>query len=126
MQALLSVRALVLTPTEDIDSILKFASLSRPRNYSGGFAISWTSTSDYGYIEGFSDLAGQYVVGAVTVYFHSIAFAAAAKGVDDSLQDILCLLTLWFSHGATVEVQLVLQKGFPMLILTHGWLCCLR
>lgn len=31
-------------------------------------------------------MAGQYVVSAVTGYFHSIACAANAKGVDDSLQ----------------------------------------
>ncbi|XP_026393292.1 serine/threonine-protein kinase TOR-like [Papaver somniferum] len=61
---------------------------------------------------GFPDFAGKYVVAAVTGYFHSIACAATAKGVDDSLQDILRLLTLWFNHGATAEVQLALQKGF--------------
>lgn len=31
-------------------------------------------------------MAAQYVVAAVTGYFHSIACAANAKGVDDSLQ----------------------------------------
>ncbi|KAI3889270.1 hypothetical protein MKX03_003947, partial [Papaver bracteatum] len=61
---------------------------------------------------GFPDFAGKYVVAAVTGYFHSIACAATAKGVDDSLQDILRLLTLWFNHGATAEVQLALKKGF--------------
>ncbi|RZC44315.1 hypothetical protein C5167_037265 [Papaver somniferum] len=61
---------------------------------------------------GFPDFAGKYVVAAVTGYFHSIVCAATAKGVDDSLQDILRLLTLWFNHGATAEVQLALQKGF--------------
>uniref|UniRef100_A0A1D1Y0I7 Serine/threonine-protein kinase TOR n=2 Tax=Anthurium amnicola TaxID=1678845 RepID=A0A1D1Y0I7_9ARAE len=57
-------------------------------------------------------IAGQYVVAAVTGYFHSIACAATSKGVDDCLQDILRLLTLWFNHGATSEVQMALQKGF--------------
>lgn len=31
-------------------------------------------------------MAAQFVVAAVTGYFHSIACAANAKGVDDSLQ----------------------------------------
>ncbi|KAK1282825.1 Serine/threonine-protein kinase TOR [Acorus calamus] len=56
--------------------------------------------------------AGQYVVAAVNGYFHSIACAANVKGGDDSLQDILRLLTLWFNHGATSEVQMALQTGF--------------
>ncbi|KAI3919103.1 hypothetical protein MKW98_016656 [Papaver atlanticum] len=76
------------------------------------WALFNTAVMSHYTIRGFSDLAGQYVVEAVTGYFHSIAFAATAKGVDDSLQDILRLLTLWFSHGATAEVQLALQKGF--------------
>lgn len=64
------------------------------------------------YTRGFPAITGQYVVAAVTGYFYSIAFAANDKGVDDSLQDILRLLTLWFNHGATSEVQMALQKGF--------------
>lgn len=39
-------------------------------------------------LRGFPNIAAQYVVAAVTGYFHSIAFAANAKGVDDSLQVI--------------------------------------
>jgi hypothetical protein len=35
---------------------------------------------------GLSNVAAQFVVAAVTGYFHSIACAANAKGVDDSLQ----------------------------------------
>ncbi|KAI3910415.1 hypothetical protein MKX01_034809, partial [Papaver californicum] len=45
---------------------------------------------------------------------------------DGKCQDILRLLTLWFSHGATVEIQLVLQKGFSHVNINNGWLCCLR
>ncbi|XP_043711300.1 serine/threonine-protein kinase TOR [Telopea speciosissima] len=63
-------------------------------------------------LRGYPAITGQYVVAAVTGYFHSIACAATSKGVDDSLQDILRLLTLWFNHGATTEVQMALQKGF--------------
>lgn len=40
-------------------------------------------------LRGFPSLAGQFVVAAVTGYFHSIACAAHAKGVDDSLQVII-------------------------------------
>lgn len=37
-------------------------------------------------VRGLSNSAAEYVVAAVTGYFHSIACAANAKGVDDSLQ----------------------------------------
>lgn len=37
-------------------------------------------------LRGYADVAAQYVVAAVSGYFHSIACAANAKGVDDSLQ----------------------------------------
>ncbi|KAI5405184.1 ATP-dependent helicase NAM7 [Lathyrus oleraceus] len=40
-------------------------------------------------LRGFLDTAAQFVVAAVTGYFHSIACAANSKGVDGSLQDIL-------------------------------------
>lgn len=54
-----------------------------------------------------------HVVAAITGYFRSIALAAAKSPSGDySLQDILRLLTLWFSHGALLEVQKALQEGF--------------
>lgn len=37
-------------------------------------------------LRGLPGIASQFVVAAVTGYFHSIACAAHAKGVDDSLQ----------------------------------------
>lgn len=37
-------------------------------------------------MRGYPNVASQFVVEAVTGYFHSIACAANAKGVDDSLQ----------------------------------------
>lgn len=40
------------------------------------------------------------------------------------LQDILRLLTLWFNHGATVEVQRALQEGFS-LVNINTWLVVL-
>ncbi|CAI9770003.1 unnamed protein product [Fraxinus pennsylvanica] len=55
-------------------------------------------------LRGLPNVAGQFGVAAVTGYFHSIASAAHVKGVDDSLQDILRLLALWFNHGATSEI----------------------
>lgn len=39
-------------------------------------------------------------------------------------QDILRLLTLWFNHGATLDVQTALQKGFS-LVNINTWLVVL-
>lgn len=40
------------------------------------------------------------------------------------LQDILRLLTLWFNHGATSDVQMALQKGF-LHVKIEMWLAVL-
>ncbi|GFP88661.1 serine/threonine-protein kinase tor [Phtheirospermum japonicum] len=88
------------------------------------WALFNTAVMSHYTLRGFSSIAGQFVVSAVTGYFHSIACGAHAKGVDDSLQDILRLLTLWFNHGATTEVQLALQKGF-LLVNINTWLVVL-
>lgn len=40
------------------------------------------------------------------------------------VQDILRLLTLWFNHGATAEVQMALQRGFQ-LVSIDTWLVVL-
>ena len=39
-------------------------------------------------------------------------------------QDILRLLTLWFNHGATAEVQMALERGFA-LVNINTWLVVL-
>lgn len=88
------------------------------------WALFNTAVMSYYTVRGFGNIAAQYVVAAVTGYFHSIACAAHAKGVDDSLQDILRLLTLWFNHGASEEVQLALQKGFSHVNI-NTWLVVL-
>ncbi|XP_062021485.1 serine/threonine-protein kinase TOR [Rosa rugosa] len=75
-------------------------------------------------VRGYASAASQFVVAAVTGYFHSIACSANTKGVDDSLQDILRLLTLWFNHGASAEVQMALQKGFAHVNI-NTWLVVL-
>ncbi|KAM5549808.1 serine/threonine-protein kinase TOR [Rosa sericea] len=75
-------------------------------------------------VRGYANDASQFVVAAVTGYFHSIACSANTKGVDDSLQDILRLLTLWFNHGASAEVQMALQKGFAHVNI-NTWLVVL-
>ncbi|CAM0955895.1 unnamed protein product [Alopecurus aequalis] len=75
-------------------------------------------------LRGRPDVAGKYVVAAVTGYFYSIACASTTKGVDDSLQDILRLLTLWFNHGATSEVKTALENGFS-LVKIEMWLVVL-
>ncbi|XP_039157640.1 serine/threonine-protein kinase TOR isoform X3 [Eucalyptus grandis] len=71
---------------------------------------------------GYPNVAAQFVAQAVTGYFRSIAWGANAK--IDSLKDILCLLMLWFNHGATVEVQMALQEGFT-LVKFNTWLVVL-
>ncbi|XP_024933499.1 serine/threonine-protein kinase TOR isoform X2 [Ziziphus jujuba] len=88
------------------------------------WALFNTAVMSHYTVRGYPDVAAQYVVAAVSGYFHSIACAANAKGVDDSLQDILRLLTLWFNHGATVEVQIALQRGFA-LVNINTWLVVL-
>lgn len=58
-----------------------------------GWAKAWhtwalfnTAVMSHYTLRSFPTITGQYVVAAVTGYFHSIACAATAKGVDDSLQ----------------------------------------
>ncbi|KAI9166124.1 hypothetical protein LWI28_026644 [Acer negundo] len=88
------------------------------------WALFNTAVMSHYTVRGFPTVASQFVVAAVTGYFHSIACAANAKGVDDSLQDILRLLTLWFNHGATAEVQVALEKGFAHVNI-NTWLVVL-
>ncbi|KAH9655481.1 serine/threonine-protein kinase TOR [Citrus sinensis] len=88
------------------------------------WALFNTAVMSHYTLRGLPSVASQFVVHAVTGYFHSIACAAHAKGVDDSLQDILRLLTLWFNHGATEEVQIALQKGFAHVNI-NTWLVVL-
>eukprot|EP00898_Chlorokybus_atmophyticus_P008681 jgi/Chlat1/8814/Chrsp90S08148 len=60
-------------------------------------------------------LASRYVAPAITGFFSSIALGTAQDSPqrrDGSLQDILRLLTLWFNHGSTEEVQAALREGF--------------
>ncbi|KAL2621813.1 hypothetical protein R1flu_002018 [Riccia fluitans] len=73
---------------------------------------------------GKSELASKHVVAAVTGYFCSIENASVTKGGDDSLQDILRLLTLWFNHGACKQVQDALQDGFTRVNI-DTWLAVL-
>ncbi|EPS72515.1 hypothetical protein M569_02243, partial [Genlisea aurea] len=89
-------------------------------HYAAKWAKAWhkwalfnTAVMSYYTLRGSSSAAAQFVIAAVTGYFHSIACAGHAKGVDDSLQDILRLLTLWFNHGATTEVQALM---YPLLV----------
>ncbi|KAB2050892.1 hypothetical protein ES319_A12G018000v1 [Gossypium barbadense] len=88
------------------------------------WALFNTAVMSHYTLRGFPTIASQFVVAAVTGYFHSIACAANTKGVNDSLQDILRLLTLWFNHGATSEVQMALQIGFS-LVNINTWLVVL-
>lgn len=61
--------------------------------YANKWAKAWhkwalfnTQVMSHYTLRGFPDVAAQFVVAAVTGYFHSIACGANAKGVDDSLQ----------------------------------------
>lgn len=121
-----------LTPILDKDSIQDILdSLRNATQYAPKWGKAWhswalfnTAVMSHYTLKGYASIAGQYVVAAVTGYFHSIACAANSKDVDDSLQDILRLLTLWFNHGATAEVQLALQRGFQ-LVSIDTWLVVL-
>ncbi|KAL6517525.1 hypothetical protein OROMI_033226 [Orobanche minor] len=121
-----------LSPGLDDDSIQEILDAFRNATHCATkWAKAWhkwalfnTAVMSHYTLRGFSSVAGQFVVAAVTGYFHSIACGAHAKGVDDSLQDILRLLTLWFNHGATSEVQMALQKGFS-LVNINTWLVVL-
>ncbi|XP_028061654.1 serine/threonine-protein kinase TOR isoform X1 [Camellia sinensis] len=121
-----------LSPLLDDDSIEEILNAFRnATHYASKWAEAWhswalfnTAVMSIYTVRGFPTIAAQFVVAAVTGYFHSIACAANAKGVDDSLQDILRLLTLWFNHGATAEVQMALQKGFEHVNI-NTWLAVL-
>ncbi|GAB4853400.1 hypothetical protein Ancab_017578 [Ancistrocladus abbreviatus] len=121
-----------LTPVLDDESIQEILSaLRNATQCAPKWAKAWhtwalfnTAVMSHYTLRGFASTAAQFVVAAVTGYFHSIACAANSKGVDDSLQDILRLLTLWFNHGATAEVQMALQRGFA-LVSIDTWLVVL-
>ncbi|XP_054777757.1 serine/threonine-protein kinase TOR isoform X2 [Prosopis cineraria] len=121
-----------LSPGLDDESIQDIlVAFRKATQYANKWAKAWhkwalfnTAVMSHYTVRGFPDVAAQFVVAAVTGYFHSIACGANAKGVDDSLQDILRLLTLWFNHGATIEVQMALKKGFS-LVNINTWLVVL-
>lgn len=121
-----------LSPGLDDDSIQEILSAFRNATHCATkwgkawhtWALFNTAVMSHYTLRGFANIAAQFVVAAVTGYFHSIACGAHAKGVDDSLQDILRLLTLWFNHGATSEVQMALQKGFTHVNI-NTWLVVL-
>uniref|UniRef100_A0A6N2L582 Serine/threonine-protein kinase TOR n=1 Tax=Salix viminalis TaxID=40686 RepID=A0A6N2L582_SALVM len=121
-----------LSPGLDDDSIQEIlSSLRNATQYETKWGKAWhswalfnTAVMSHYTARGFPNVASQFVVEAVTGYFHSIAYAANAKGVDGSLQDILRLLTLWFNHGDTAEVQMALQKGFAHVNI-NTWLAVL-
>ncbi|KAH0728770.1 hypothetical protein KY284_004635 [Solanum tuberosum] len=123
---------LALSPGLDDDSIQEILSAFRNATHCATkwgkawhtWALFNTAVMSHYTLRGFANIAAQFVVAAVTGYFHSIACGAHAKGVDDSLQDILRLLTLWFNHGATSEVQMALQKGFTHVNI-NTWLVVL-
>lgn len=67
--------------------------LQNATHYATKWAKAWhkwalfnTAVMSHYILRGFPSIASQFVVAAVTGYFHSIACAAHTKGVDDSLQ----------------------------------------
>ncbi|KAJ6985134.1 hypothetical protein NC653_023190 [Populus alba x Populus x berolinensis] len=129
---ILGVWQWALSPGLDDDSIQEIlSSFSNATQYETKWGKAWhswalfnTAVMSHYTLRGLPNVASQFVVAAVTGYFHSIAYAANAKGVDGSLQDILRLLTLWFNHGDTAEVQMALQKGFAHVNI-NTWLAVL-
>ncbi|XP_052193242.1 serine/threonine-protein kinase TOR isoform X2 [Diospyros lotus] len=121
-----------LSPGLDDDSIQEILNAFRNATHCASkwgkawhkWALFNTAVMSHYTVRGFPSVAAEFVVAAVTGYFHSIACAANSKGVDDSLQDILRLLTLWFNHGATAEVQMALRNGF-LHVNINTWLVVL-
>ncbi|GAB2218009.1 hypothetical protein Droror1_Dr00001224 [Drosera rotundifolia] len=121
-----------LTPVLDEESIQEILyALGSATQCAPNWGKAWhrwalfnTAVMSHYTLRGFEIAAIQFVVAAVTGYFHSIACAANAKCGDNCLQDILLLLTLWFNHGAMAEVQLALQKGLA-LVSVNTWLVVL-
>lgn len=60
------------------------------------WALFNTAVMSHYTLRGYSSVAAQYVVEAVKGYFHSISWAANAKGVDDSLQVNIFVNKLWY------------------------------
>ncbi|MCH87478.1 serine/threonine-protein kinase TOR-like, partial [Trifolium medium] len=76
---------------ESIKDILN--AFKKATHYANKWAKAWhkwalfnTAVMSHYTLRGFPDIAAQFVVAAVTGYFHSIACAANSKGVDGSLQ----------------------------------------
>lgn len=57
-----------------------------------------------------------HLVDAIHGFFRSISLAG-----DQGLQDILRLLTLWFTHGSSQDVERALEEGFASISIST-WL----
>lgn len=121
-----------LKPRLDDDSIRGILNaLQSATEFSPSWAKAWhkwaffnTAVISHHNSRGHHSAVSGYVEAAVKGYFYSIAFASSSKGGDDSLQDILRLLTLWFNYGATHEVKTALQEGFSFVNI-DTWLVVL-
>jgi FKBP12-rapamycin complex-associated protein len=69
--------------------------------------INFEVVSHYSKKNASQDTILQHLVTSIQGFFRSIALAP-----DQSLQDILRLLTLWFQHGALKDVEAALREGF--------------
>jgi FKBP12-rapamycin complex-associated protein len=66
----------------------------------------------------------QFLDHALLQCFNTMILIDIFFGSHYLLQDILRLLTLWFNHGDTAEVQMALRKGFE-LVNINTWLVVL-
>lgn len=66
----------------------------------------------------------QFLDHALFLYFSTLILMDIFFESHYLLQDILRLLTLWFNHGATAEVQMALRKGFEHVNI-NTWLVVL-
>lgn len=103
------------TKVQDILTSYSQAARYNPRWYKAWHAwalanfeiVQKLSTATDGSLKAEQSMVIDYVVPAVKGFFKSIALSAGS-----SLQDTLRLLTLWFSHGGSPEVNTAVTEGF--------------
>ena len=112
---------------EDIDHIT--TQLQKATQYADRWGKAWHNFALFNVAamtvhvaQGNPEAATGRVVPAINAFFQSVALNGHLEG-HFNLQDILRLLTLWFSYGGNVDVQEALQKGAKLLVVlcTMQW-----
>eukprot|EP00004_Rigifila_ramosa_P027283 TRINITY_DN882_c0_g1_i1.p1 TRINITY_DN882_c0_g1~~TRINITY_DN882_c0_g1_i1.p1 ORF type:complete len:2377 (-),score=590.06 TRINITY_DN882_c0_g1_i1:39-6899(-) len=80
--------------------------------------MNFEVASFYAKNTGKPDQISAHVVAAIAGFFRSVALGS---GGSSGLQDTLRLLTLWFQHGATKDVEQALKEGFSSVSI-DTWL----